>query len=80
MRLVKEKRSEKSEPLPRRYKIASLAKLTQPSAAGSFTRHRLFQLIGKKLSNPVLWITGPPGSGKTTLVSSYVAAHGFLCL
>jgi ATP/maltotriose-dependent transcriptional regulator MalT/DNA-binding SARP family transcriptional activator len=61
-------------------KLASLAKLTQPSSAGTFPRRRLFHLIDKKLSHPVLWITGPPGSGKTTLISSYLAAHGLSCL
>jgi DNA-binding SARP family transcriptional activator len=61
-------------------KLASLAKFTQPSSTGIFPRRRLFHLIDKKLSHPVLWITGPPGSGKTTLVSSYVAARGLPCL
>jgi ATP/maltotriose-dependent transcriptional regulator MalT/DNA-binding SARP family transcriptional activator len=53
------------------------AKIDQPSAAGTFPRRRLFHLIDKKLTRPVLWIAGPPGSGKTTLVSSYIAAKGF---
>lgn len=54
----------------------SIAKITQPSAAGTFPRRRLFRLIDKKLAHPILWITGPPGSGKTTLVSSYLSSHG----
>ena len=60
--------------------LTSLAKLTQPNSTGTFPRRRLFHLIDKKLSHPVLWITGPPGSGKTTLISSYLAAHGLPCL
>lgn len=54
-----------------------LAKIAQPSAAGIFPRHRLFHLINKKLTRPILWITGPPGSGKTMLASSYIEAKGF---
>ncbi len=61
-------------------KLASLAKLTQPGADGTFPRHRLFRLIKKKLSHSILWITGPPGSGKTTLVSSFLSAYRFPCL
>ncbi len=57
-------------------KLTSLAKLTRPSADGAFPRHRLFRLIKKKLSCSILWISGSPGSGKTTLVSSYLEAHG----
>jgi ATP/maltotriose-dependent transcriptional regulator MalT/DNA-binding SARP family transcriptional activator len=40
----------------------------------------LFRLIDKKLSHPILWIAGPPGSGKTTLISSYITALGYPCL
>jgi len=29
---------------------------------------------------PVLWVTGPPGSGKTALVSSYIEARKLPCL
>jgi LuxR family maltose regulon positive regulatory protein len=57
-----------------------ISKITQPSAAGTFPRHRLFRLINKKPARPILWITGPPGSGKTTLVSSYLETYGYPCL
>jgi ATP/maltotriose-dependent transcriptional regulator MalT len=29
---------------------------------------------------PVIWIAGPAGCGKTTLVSSYLEARGIPCL
>jgi ATP/maltotriose-dependent transcriptional regulator MalT len=29
---------------------------------------------------PVIWVSGPPGSGKTTLVSSYLQVHETPCL
>ena len=64
--------------IPRR--LPSLAKLTQPSSAGVFSRHRLFRLLDQERSHPALWITGPPGSGKTALVASYLAARRFPCL
>ncbi len=64
-------------PQPSMPKLASFDKFAQPNAARAFPRRRLFRLIKKKLSHPILWITGPPGSGKTTLVSSFLAAHGF---
>jgi hypothetical protein len=28
------------------------------------------------LKHPVVWLQGPPGSGKTTLIASYAAARG----
>jgi LuxR family transcriptional regulator, maltose regulon positive regulatory protein len=61
-------------------KLASMAKLTQPSAGGIIPRRRLFRLIDKKKYHPVIWITGPPGSGKTALVRSYLEARKIPCL
>ncbi len=54
-------------------KTASIAKITRPVLAGHYSRKRLFRLIDRARKRPVLWICGPPGSGKTTLVSSYLA-------
>src|SRR3972149_5591795 len=60
--------------------LPPLAKLTQPSPAGVFPRYRLFRLIDQKRFHPVTWITGPPGSGKTALVATYLSARKFPCL
>ncbi|OGW54928.1 MAG: hypothetical protein A2Y81_13510, partial [Nitrospirae bacterium RBG_13_43_8] len=61
-------------------KPASLAKITQPSFSGVYQRERLFQRLDKSLEYPITWITGPPGSGKTVLVSSYLRAGTLPCL
>lgn len=54
-------------------KTASFAKITRPVLAGSYPRKRLFRLIDRAANRQVLWVSGPAGSGKTTLVSGYVA-------
>ena len=51
---------------------ASLAKTTRPRLAEVMPRERLFSLLDRGRRSPVIWVTGPPGSGKTTLVASYL--------
>ena len=57
-----------------------IAKVTCPSSTGYFPRHRLYRLLDKARKAPVLWVTGPPGCGKTALVSSYIASRRLPCL
>jgi LuxR family maltose regulon positive regulatory protein len=57
-----------------------IAKVTCPASTGYFPRHRLYRLLDKARKAPVLWITGPPGCGKTALVSSYIASRRLPCL
>jgi LuxR family transcriptional regulator, maltose regulon positive regulatory protein len=52
--------------------MPALAKITAPSPAGILPRQRLFTLLDDHRSTPVTWIAGPAGSGKTSLVSSYL--------
>lgn len=52
-------------------KSVSLAKTTRPSFTGVLPRGRLFARLDTA-QRPVIWVTGPPGSGKTTLVASYL--------
>jgi DNA-binding SARP family transcriptional activator len=59
---------------------ASVAKITRPAPAGCYPRKRLFRALDRGLKRPILWISGPPGSGKTTLVTSYVAARKLPCI
>ena len=47
-------------------KRTSLGKTTRPVLAGILPRARLFELFDAGRQSPVLWVSGPPGSGKTT--------------
>ena len=53
----------------------ALAKLTRPKLYDALPRPRLFSLLDDAATRPIVWICAPPGSGKTTLVASYLEAR-----
>ncbi len=58
----------------------SIAKITRPRLARVLSRKRLFALMDKKRSASITWVSGPAGSGKTTLIASYLDARKLPCL
>src|SRR5512145_1428173 len=56
-------------------KPSSLAKLTRPTPFAASPRHRLFRSLDQLRTRPVIWVAGPPGSGKTTLVAGYLEVN-----
>ncbi|NPU83667.1 MAG: AAA family ATPase [Syntrophaceae bacterium] len=59
---------------------AESVKITRPGLSRVVQRSRLFALLDRKLEKTVVWITSPAGSGKTTLVASYLDARRQPCL
>ena len=53
-----------------------LAKTSRPKGNRSVLRPRLFARLDALRRVPVVWIAGSPGSGKTTLTSSYLGERG----
>jgi LuxR family transcriptional regulator, maltose regulon positive regulatory protein len=52
----------------------------RPRLAGVLPRARLFGLLDTGCRSPVVWVSGPAGSGKTTLVASWLDAKKIPCL
>ena len=59
---------------------ATLAKLSPPKLFGVLMRERLFTALDAQRQHPAVWVAGPPGAGKTSLVASYLQARGLRCL
>jgi ATP/maltotriose-dependent transcriptional regulator MalT/DNA-binding SARP family transcriptional activator len=53
----------------------ALAKLTRPKLYDALPRPRLFARLDDAAKRPVLWLSGAPGAGKTTLAASWLEAR-----
>lgn len=53
----------------------TIAKITRPRLSGIAFRERLFHLLDEGRKKPITWVAAPAGSGKTTLVASWLE-HG----
>ncbi len=60
--------------------LLKIAKVTNPTLLNVLPRRRLFNLLDRMRNRPVIWVAGPAGSGKTTLVSSYLGSRKLPCL
>lgn len=60
--------------------LKQIAKLMAPKITGVLHRDRLFARLDSCLERPAVWITGPGGAGKTTLITSYLTSKNLLFL
>jgi len=55
-------------------------KTSRPTVSDALPRERLFEKLDQARSSPIIWISGPAGSGKTTLASSYIDSRKLPCI
>ncbi len=83
MRLVKGKgtgQAERGVPSGDRPVYPSIAKIAPPKVVEATQRPRVFKLLGLYGKRPVTWVSAPAGSGKTTLVASYLDFCNLPCI
>jgi len=57
-----------------------MSKVSPPVLTGVFPRKRLFRALDHMRKQPIIWVSGPAGSGKTTLVANYLDVRKIPCL
>ena len=62
-----------TRPSPAQRPAPALGKFTRPRPVGVLPRTRLFRALDAARKRPAIWVAAPPGAGKTTLASTYVA-------
>ena len=58
----------------------AFAKTTRPVIGSAVRREALFARMDGTPGRTVIWISGPPGAGKSTLAASYVEARALACI
>ena len=58
----------------------TLAKLTRPNLGGILPRDRLYKRLDEGRDRSIIWLCGPPGSGKTTLIADYLDTWAPECI
>lgn len=66
--------------MSRAQRTAGPAKIVRPRIVHDLPRPRLFELLDESWESPIVWLSAPAGSGKTTLVASYVELRKLRCL
>lgn len=59
---------------------ARINKISRPQLTEILPRERLFHLLDEALTRPVVWVSAPGGSGKSSLVASYLDSRRLPCL
>jgi LuxR family maltose regulon positive regulatory protein len=62
------------------YSAAPLAKISRPVSNKVIYRAKQFELVDELREQRIIWVAAPAGSGKTTLISSYIEQRELLCL
>ncbi|MEO8487859.1 MAG: AAA family ATPase, partial [Betaproteobacteria bacterium] len=70
-------RDELRHSMVKRSSTTAFAKSTRPEIGGVVAREALFARLDGRASRTVVWISAPPGFGKTTLAASYLEARNY---
>jgi hypothetical protein len=65
--------------VPRRIPSSRPPKIAPPRPAGALQRRHLARRLDRSAGGHTTWVSGPPGSGKTTLVAAWALARRVPC-